>query len=139
MRVKLDNGAICPFRAHPTDAGLDLFAPVNIEQQIILPFHSVKIDTGVHAELPKGYVGLVMTRSGMNGNDLHCEGVIDDNYRGAIGVRLYNGGCDYYTVDPGDKIAQLIIVPCWLGSCEPCTELTETDRGNNGFGSTGKK
>ena len=140
MRVKLDNGAICPFRAHPTDAGLDLFAPANMKQQYILSLHSVMIDTGVHVELPKGYVGFVMTRSGMNGNDLHCEGVIDDNYRGSIGVRIYNGNLDsYYVVDPGDKIAQLVIVPCCLESCIPCEELTESDRGNNGYGSTGKK
>lgn len=138
MRVKLDDGAIVPLRAHPTDAGLDLYAPVNMDKIIILCGHSRKIDTGVHVELPKGYVGFVMTRSGMNGQDLHCEGVIDEDYRGSIGVRLYNGGYDYYVVNPGDKIAQLVIVPCYLGGCEVVHKLTETERGSKGFGSTGK-
>ena len=79
MRVKLDDGAILPLRAHPTDAGLDLYAPMTIKDQtIIFPGHSVMIDTGVHPELPKGHVGLVMTRSSMNAWDLHCEGVIDE-------------------------------------------------------------
>ena len=138
MRVKLDNGAILPMRAHPTDAGLDLYAPMNIEKVIIFSGHSAMIDTGVHPELPKGHVGLVMTRSSMNAWDLHCEGVIDENYRGSIGVRLFNGGFDYYIVRPGDKIAQLVIVPCNLESCVAVEKLTETDRGTDGFGSTGK-
>lgn len=138
MRITLDNGAIVPLRAHPTDAGLDLYAPMTIERTIIPSGCSDMIDTGVHVELPKGYVGFVMTRSGMNKKDLHCEGVIDEDYRGSIGVRIYNGGDNYYAVSPGDKIAQLVIVPCWLGSCEVVTELTETVRGENGFGSTGK-
>lgn len=138
MRVKLDNGAILPMRAHPTDAGLDLYAPMNIEKVIIFSGHSAMIDTGVHPELPKGYVGLVMTRSSMNAWDLHCEGVIDADYRGSIGVRLFNGGYDYYIVRPGDKIAQLLIVPCSLESCIAAEKLTETDRGTDGFGSTGK-
>ena len=138
MRIKLDYGAIVPLRAHPTDAGLDLYAPTTIEKTFVPCGESVMIDTGVHVELPKGYVGFVMTRSGMNGKDLHCEGVIDENYRGGIGVRIYNGGLEYYSVYPGDKIAQLVIVPCWLGTCEVVSELTETDRGENGFGSTGK-
>lgn len=138
MRITLDNGAIVPLRAHPTDAGLDLYAPMTIERTIIPSGCSDMIDTGVHVELPKGYVGFVMTRSGMNKKDLHCEGVIDEDYRGSIGVRIYNGGENYYAVSPGDKIAQLVVVPCWLGSCEVVTELTETVRGENGFGSTGK-
>lgn len=138
MRIKLDNGAIVPLRAHPTDAGLDLYAPMTIERTIIPSGCSDMIDTGVHVELPKGHVGFVMTRSGMNKKDLHCEGVIDEDYRGSIGVRIYNGGDNYYAVSPGDKIAQLVVVPCWLGSCEVAQELTETDRGENGFGSTGK-
>lgn len=138
MRIKLDNGAIVPLRAHPTDAGLDLYAPMTIERTIIPSGCSDMIDTGVHVELPKGHVGFVMTRSGMNKKDLHCEGVIDEDYRGSIGVRIYNGGENYYAVSPGDKIAQLVIVPCWLGSCEVVSELTKTDRGENGFGSTGK-
>ena len=138
MRVKLDNGAILPMRARPTDAGLDLYAPMTMKETIILSGHSAMIDTGVHPELPKGYVGLVMTRSGMNAHDLHCEGVIDDGYRGSIGVRLYNAGFDYYVVRPGDKIAQLVILPCYLGSCVAAETLTESDRGSEGFGSTGK-
>ena len=138
MRIKLDNGAIVPLRAHPTDAGLDLYAPMTFGRTIIPSGCSDMIDTGVHVELPKGHVGFVMTRSGMNKKDLHCEGVIDEDYRGSIGVRIYNGGENYYAVSPGDKIAQLVVVPCWLGSCEVVTELTKTVRGENGFGSTGK-
>lgn len=139
MRVKLDDGAILPLRAHPTDAGLDLYAPMNIEKIVIFSGHSAMIDTGVHPELPKGHVGLVMTRSSMNTwFDMHCEGVIDENYRGSIGVKLFNSGYDYYIVRPGDKIAQLVIVPCCLESCIAAEKLTETDRGTDGFGSTGK-
>lgn len=139
MRVMLDEGAFMPERQHPLDAGLDLRIPDNGKYKNcrIYPQSSVFIDTGVHVELPQGHVGLVMTRSGMNKQDLHCEGVIDENYRGSIGVTLYNGSTDVYEIEPGHRIAQLVIVKCWNGRCELAGFLSDSDRGENGFGSTG--
>lgn len=151
MKVYLDKGAYLPERAHPRDAGLDLRAPdiegtpgdkiYGILRGLIPPGESRFFDTGVHIELPPGTVGLVMTRSGMNRKNMHCEGVIDENYRGSIGVTLYNASDGVKEIRSGNKIAQLVIVNCVYEDCEEVScigELSESDRGQDGFGSTGK-
>lgn len=137
MKVKLDEGAFMPTRAHPTDAGLDLRAKERVK---IWPGFSVTIDTGVHVELPHGYYGKIESKSGLNVNRdiVSCGGTIDEPYRGSIVVKLYNLGDRAYVFQPGDKVAQLVIQPYIAPELEIVNELSETDRGEDGFGSSGK-
>ena len=136
MKIKLDAGAKMPTRAHSTDAGLDLYAR---EKQVVPAKESATFDTGVHVELPEGTAGFVMSKSGLNvKHGLTSEGVIDVGYTGSICVKLYNNSGYDYTVNAGDKISQLVIVPILTPDLELVTELESTDRGNNGFGSSGK-
>ena len=141
MKIMLDKGAKMPTRAHPWDAGLDLYAP---EEAGIWPISpcggSVTIDTGVHVQIPEGYVGFIKAKSGLNvKHGLTCTGVIDSHYTGSIAVKLYNHhNCLRYDVKPGDKIAQLVILKCELPDLELVDSLEETDRGDGGFGSTGR-
>lgn len=136
MKVKLDEGAFLPERKHTADAGLDLKAPKGTLVGL-MPNDKVCIDTGVHIELPSGYVGLIKSRSGLNRDGIQCEGVIDENYRGSIGITLYNQGEDLLIISPGDRIAQLLVVPCMYVDLQIVDRLSDTDRGENGFGSTG--
>lgn len=136
IRVKLDEGAIMPTRAHAADAGYDLYAR---ETQIISARESVKFDTGVHMEIPVGYVGMLKSKSGLNVKfGLVGEGVIDAGYTGSIAVKLYNHSGYDYKVNKGDKISQLVIMPIITPELEEVDSLEETDRGDNGFGSSGR-
>ena len=137
MRIMLNPGAYEPTRAHPTDAGLDLKAKERVK---IWPNLSATIDTGVHVELPPGFYGKIESKSGLNVKHdiVSCGGVIDEGYTGSIVVKLYNLGDKAYIFNPGDKVAQLVIQPYLAPEIEYVEELTETDRGSDGFGSTGK-
>lgn len=136
MKVKLDKGAFMPTRAYETDAGLDLYAK---EGAIIPACGSAIFDTGVHIELPSGTVGMLKSKSGLNvKHGLTSEGVIDVGYTGSICVKLYNNSHYDYKIDKGDKISQLVIMPILTPTLEVVEELGETERGNGGFGSTGK-
>ena len=137
MNIKLDKGAFKPIREHETDAGLDLRTP---EEFVIKPNDSYIIDTGVHIELPKGYYGKLESKSGLNvkHNIVCLGGTIDEPYRGPIVVKLYNVGKEEYHFAKGDKIVQLVIQPYLAPEIEYTDKLSETDRGDNGFGSTGK-
>ena len=136
MRIFLDKGAKMPTRAYPTDAGLDLYAR---ETQIVPAKESAKFDTGVHVELPVGTVGMLKSKSGLNvKHGLTSEGVIDVGYTGSIVVKLYNNSGYDYRVEKGDKISQLVIMPILTPELELVESLEETDRGDNGFGSSGK-
>lgn len=137
LKIKLDEGAKMPTRAHRWDAGLDLYAR---QGKPVPEGGSAKFDTGVHMEIPKGFVGFIMAKSGLNvKHGLTCEGVIDSGYTGSIVVKLYNDSdCDYF-VEDGDKIAQIVICPVWLPlQILRVDELDETERGDCGFGSTGR-
>ena len=136
MKVKLDDFAFIPERAHNTDAGLDLKSPICIE----IPARcSAVIDTGVHVDLPIGTVGFLKSKSGLNVNhDITSDGVIDVGYTGSIKVKLYNHGIIPYQVLRGDKITQLVVVECHFPDVEIVEELDNTERGNKGFGSTGR-
>lgn len=136
MKIKLDPGAHMPTRAHPTDAGLDLYAR---EAQIVPAKESAIFDTGVHVELPKGTAGFLKSKSGLNvKRGITSEGVIDVGYTGSIVVKLYNHSGYDYKVEAGDKISQLVIVPILTPELELVDELEETERGDGGFGSTGR-
>ena len=136
MKIKLDEGAICPTRAHDHDAGLDLYSR---EELIILPGESEVFDTGVHVELPVRSFGKLESKSGLlvNYDIVSCGGVIDENYRGSIRVKLYNLGHRPYMIRKGQKIIQLIVQPYMAPPIELTDSLSETERGENGFGSTG--
>lgn len=136
MKIKLDDGAYMPTRAYPTDAGLDLRAR---ETQIVPAKESATFDTGVHIELPEGTVGLIKSKSGLMCKfGLVSEGVIDVGYSGSIVVKLFNHSGYDYEVHKGDKISQLVILPILTPYLEVVDELSESDRGNNGFGSSGR-
>ena len=146
MKIMLDKGAKMPTRAHPWDAGLDLFSPVDaiVPRSMVIIFDdvlvgSVTIDTGVHMEIPEGYVGFIKSKSGLNVNHgLTAEGVIDAHYTGSIRVKIYNHKHTPYQFKAGDKIAQLVILPVLLPELELVDSLEDTDRGDAGLGSTGR-
>ena len=136
MKIKLDTGAIIPTRAHETDAGLDLYA---MESKKIPARGSMVFDTGVHIELDPNTAGFIKSKSGLNVKyNLTSEGVVDVGYTGSICVKLYNHGDHAYQVERGDKISQLVVVKIETPELELVDELEETDRGNNGFGSSGR-
>ena len=135
IKIQLDKGASVS-RAHPYDAGLDLCA---VEGGCIGCNQSQTFDTGVHLQIPEGYVGFIKSKSGLMVNHgITTDGTIDSHYTGSIRVCLFNHGGSKYEVKAGDKIAQLVIVPCYLPRLELVSNLEETDRGDNGFGSTGR-
>ena len=136
MKIMLDNGAYTPTRAHSADAGLDIYAR---ERKLVRAHDSECFDTGVHMEIPKGFVGFLKSKSGLNvKHGLTSEGVIDSGYTGSICVKLYKNSDEDYIINGGDKISQLVILPIVLPDLEIVKELGKTDRGNNGFGSSGK-
>lgn len=136
MKVMLDEGAYMPTRAHSTDAGLDLYSPVDV---MIMPRANAVIDTGVHVELPPGSAGFLKSKSGLNvKHGILGEGVIDAGYTGSVRVKLYNHSGERYYIQRGDKITQLVILPVILPDLEQVEMLEDTDRGANGFGSTGR-
>lgn len=137
MKVKLDEGAFAPERAHTTDAGLDIRS---IKRRIVPARGSAVFHTGVHIELPKGTAGVLVSKSGLNiTHGITSTGLIDEGYTGEIIVKLFNHSFYDYEVRPGDKISQLIIVPVLYEPVEIVDEIDlNTDRGANGFGSTGR-
>lgn len=142
VRVKkLRPDAILPTYGSPEAGGADLYACLDTEITIA-PGTTSFIPTGLSMELPKGTVGLIYARSG-----LACKrglapankvGVIDSDYRGEFIVALYNHSCVPQTVQPGERIAQLVITPVLTPGFAEAGELSDTVRGNGGFGSTGK-
>lgn len=110
-----------------------------MDTQIIPAKESAVFDTGVHVELPEGTAGFLKSKSGLNTkHGITSEGVIDVGYTGSIVAKLYNHSGMDYKVNAGDKITQLVIVPILTPEIKMVKSLGETDRGNNGFGSTGK-
>ena len=138
---KLDERAILPTYGTEYSAGADLYnLPVSVE---IAPHTTVLIHTGVATEIPEGYCGLIFARSGLATKrglaPANKVGVIDADYRGEIMVALHNHSDNMATVDPGERIAQMIITPVLTPAYEDVDELTDTDRGTGGFGSPGTK
>lgn len=139
---KLTDTAKIPTRGSSYAAGYDLYADID-EPIDILPHETCKISTGLAAEIPEGYFGAIFARSGMAvKKDLlpaNAVGVIDADYRGDIVVALHNNSNIFSrTVNPGDRIAQLVILPFLEVEFNQVDELQETDRGDGGFGSTGQ-
>lgn len=136
MKIKLDRGALIPTRAHGTDAGADLRSPI---ETVVPARGSCIIDTGVHIQLQHGYVGMLKSKSGLNvEHGITSEGVIDEGYTGAIKVKLYNHSYSPYKIGRYDKITQLVVVPCEYVDFDLVDDLDDSERGGDGFGSTGK-
>ena len=107
IKVKLDEGAYMPDRAHGPDAGADLFSPV---EAIVYPGCNTTINTGVHMAIPFGYAGEIMSKSGpLRYSGIFTTGLVDSGYTGPIGVTLHNSGNDPYMIKKGQKIAQIVI------------------------------
>lgn len=136
MKIMLDNGAHMPERAHDTDAGIDIKA---MGEHIIPAYGSRVIKTGVHVQLPHGYAGLFISKSGLNvKQNITSTGLIDEGYTGELIVKLYNHGRAAYVVHDGDKITQLVILPVAYEALEVVGSLDDSERGDGGFGSTGR-
>lgn len=136
INIKLDEMAIMPTRAHETDAGLDLYSPVSGS---VFPNDSLTIDTGVHIEIPHGYCGLLVSKSGLNVNKgLTSTGLIDEGYTGSIVVKLYNQESNKQFIKAGDKISQLVLLPYIAPQIRIVDRIAESERSGNGFGSTGR-
>lgn len=162
LRVKLSDGAPLPRHAKPGDAGLDL---TTRETVTLAPGETKMVGTGVSVEVPEGYVGLVFPRSGLGSRGVNlsnCVGVIDSGYRGEIKAPLHNnhpthvpvesameGGCfaSYWAINPdgditvekGERVCQLVVVPVVQVECVQVDELSDSERGSGGFGSTGTR
>ena len=139
MNFALEEGAIAPTYAHDDDAGMDLYAN---EAAVIFPGGRAMIGTGLHVELPEGTYGAVMPRSGLAAKHgvtvLNAPGIVDHGYRGEVKVTLYNTSDRTFDVRHGDRIAQLIVSPYEHVELNEVGSLSETERGEGGFGSTGR-
>lgn len=136
MNIKLDEYGIAPQRAHGTDAGVDLFAPFAFK---VKAGKRIVIDTGVHVVLPKNTVGYIKSKSGLMANKgILTDGTIDEGYTGQIGVVLFNFSDEDVVFEKGDKIAQLVVQPVLYPGMIITDELPETERGGDGWGSTGR-
>lgn len=136
----LSDAAILPSRAHEGDAGLDLHAA---EPAHIGPGERWQVATGVAVEIPPGHAGLVLPRSGIarrHGISLvNAPGLIDAGYRGELKVLLLNNDpAEVFRIEPGDRIAQLVITPVVIAEPVAVETLSETERGEGGFGSSGR-
>ncbi len=138
--ARLTDGAILPSRAHEGDAGLDLHA---CEAAHIGPGERWSVGTGIAVEIPEGHAGLVLPRSGLAKKHgialVNSPGLIDAGYRGEIRVLLLNTDpAETFRVEPGDRIAQLVIAPIALATPVETEALAESARGDGGFGSSGR-
>ena len=134
---KLSKYARLPSKANQDDAGWDLYAS---EDAIIEPAHRTIVGTDIAMAIPTGYVGLIWDRSGMaTKRGIHrFAGVIDSGYRGEIKVCLWNASYEHYVINKGDRVAQLLIQPVPAFPLIEVQNLDNTDRGSDGFGSSGQ-
>ncbi len=139
---RLTETAVLPVRGSAQAAGYDLCADLS-EALVIAPGETAKVATGLSFALPEGYFGGIYARSGLATKrglrPANCTGVIDSDYRGPVIVALYNDSKDAQTIEPGERIAQLIVQPYLAVTFEEVETLDETERGAGGFGSTGTR
>lgn len=140
ISIKLGRGATMPTKAHPDDAGWDIYArDVDGTPRYINPGMSAAISTGVSVDIPPGYYGQLATRSSMAARDVFVMGgVIDAGYHGDIVVILFNAGSEFFDCGPYRKIAQLLILPVPDVQWQPVDALPDSERGEAGFGSSDK-
>ena len=141
VKIKLENGCenFCPKKAHPDDAGYDLCSRIDT---VLEPLSGMAIPVGFAMELPTGYEAQIRPRSGLAAKHhitvINSPGTVDANYRGEIKAILYNLGKEPFIIQRGDRIAQMVICKLPEIVLVEATELSETDRGSGGFGSSGK-
>ena len=137
INVILDNTNIkMPTKAHDADAGFDLYAP---KKFVLRERDSVVINTGVHFEIPRGYVGFLKSKSGLNVKcGVRGEGVIDSGFTGAVVAKLYNDSYDVVVFEEGQKMIQVVFLPIPEVELVQVDKFEDTERGDNGFGSSGK-
>ena len=140
---KLREGALIPTYGSDCAAGADLYACIDTDSVTIAPGETKFIPTGISLEIPVGYGGFIYARSG-----IACKlglapankvGVVDSDYRGEVMVALHNHGTADASIENGERVAQLVIAPFLAVDFTEADELTDTERGEGGFGSTGKK
>jgi dUTP pyrophosphatase len=137
--ARLDTRARLPTRAHPGDAGLDLYA---LESAALAPGERASIATGIAVEIPPGHAGLVLPRSGLASRHgislVNAPGLIDSDYRGEVRVLLLNTDHEHcFELSAGDRIAQLVVVAVEIGEVVEVNSVSQTARGAGGFGSSG--
>jgi len=137
MKVKkLDPQAKLPHRAHPTDSGADLFA---LERTVLKAHSIVKVRTGIAVELPENTSGIIWGKSSVESKGIKTmAGLVDAPYRGELLVCMYNLNDTEFVFEAGQKVAQLVVLPTLYPLFEEVPELSDTSRGEGGFGSTGK-
>lgn len=139
LKVKiLDETANLPEHAKPGDAGLDLESMKTVK---ILPGETIMVPTGIEVEIPEGYFGMLVPRSGVAVNKdlapVNSPGIIDSGYRGEIKAAMHNYGQSQKIIGIGERICQLVIVPFATCNCVRVDGLSDSERGEGGFGSTG--
>ncbi len=139
---KLDPNAIVPSYGSPYAAGADLYALTNGETVTICPHETVFVHTGIAMEIPVGFAGLIYARSGTACKrglaPANKVGVVDSDYRGEVMVALHNHSEIAQSIEDGERIAQMVIAPYLTADFIEASALDDTDRGEGGFGSTGK-
>lgn len=137
MKIKLLTSKFIPKKAKPGDAGFDLYAPYDFS---LAPGSQHQVKLGISIEISEDEVAIVQSRSGLSisGGLTTIGNVIDSGYRGEISAILLNLGHQHLTFKVGDRIAQLLILQLGNQGCEVVNELSETERGKSGWGSTGK-
>lgn len=136
---RLDARAVLPTRAYPGDAGLDLYS---LEEHVLGPGERASVGTGISVEIPEDQAGLVLPRSGLAARHgialVNAPGLIDSGYRGELRALLLNTDrTEPFTISPGDRIAQLVLVSVETPAVEEVEELAVSERGAGGFGSSG--
>lgn len=138
---KLNQNAIIPTKGSEQAAGYDLYACTK-SSIVIMPHNTVKVGTGLAIEIPDGYFGAIFARSGLATKQglrpSNCVGVCDSDYRGEYTVALHNDTDEPQTINPMERIAQLVVMPYLAVEFNEVDELNDTERGSGGFGSTGK-
>ena len=139
IKIQLDDPQCEPYREHKWDAGVDLRS--NMDDITLEPGEQIKVHTGVRAEIPARYMGLIVPRSGLGSKYrmqlANTVGVIDATYRGELMVNVYNNGDQNIYINKYDRFCQLIIVPVLNATYRIVSQLSDTKRGAGGFGSTG--
>lgn len=144
MNINVVNQGNQELPQHVTEqsAGLDLRADIK-EPVILKPLERMLIPTGLHIQLPKGYVAMVCPRSGLALKKgltvINAPGIIDADYTGDVGVPLINLSNEDYTINPGERVAQMVVVAYQTVQWKPVEQLEQTERGSGGFGHSGVK
>lgn len=140
---RVDENATIPTRGSVSAAGYDLYAVTELGERNIPSGETAMIRTGIKMEIPEGYFGAIYARSGLAAKEglrpANCVGVVDSDYRGEVIVALHNDSTEMRTITDGERIAQIVITPYLNVEFEEVDDLSDTERGGGGFGSTGKK